>query len=163
MGPKDRIAEFGLLEDWRFRLEISDETAFLPFEAELWFGSTPLRRQQAESRFRHVVNSLGGEISQSSVIPENFYHGGLGADPANRVSELVEQDDSQLIMCEEVMFLRPVGQCSVPATDELADPGDVFLPDKDLTEMGEPIVALFDGLPLTRHIVAGRAFGFGRP
>ena len=120
-GPEDRIAEFGLFEDWRFRLENSDETALLPFEAELWFGSTPLRRQQAEARFRHVVNSFGGEISQICVIPEISYHGVLGQIPANRVSELVEQDDSQLVMCEEVMFLRPVGQCSVPATDELAD------------------------------------------
>ena len=150
-GPEDRIAEFGLFEDWRFRLENSDETALLPFEAELWFGSTPSSRQQAEARFRDVVNSLGGEISQTCVISEISYHGVLGRIPANRVSELVEQDDSQLVMCEEVMFLRPVGQCSVPATDELADPGDVVLPDGDLTEMGEPVVALFDGLPLTGH------------
>ena len=150
-GPEDRLAEFGLFEDWRFRLDNSDQTALLPFEAELWFRSTPLRRQRAEARFRDVVSSLGGEISQSAVIPEISYHGVLGQIPANRVSELVGQDDSQLVMCEEVMFLRPVGQFAVPATDELADPDDVVLPDGDPAEMGEPIVALFDGLPLTGH------------
>ena len=155
-GPQDRLAEFGLFEDWRFRLENSDETALLPFEAELWFGSTPIRRQQAETRFRDVVNSLGGEISQTSVISEISYHGVLGRVPADRVSELVGQDDSQLVMCEEVMFLRPVGQCSVPATDELADQGDVAVPGLSLVEMGEPIVALLDGLPLVGHNLLDR-------
>ena len=150
-GPEDRLAEFGLFEDWRFRVDNSDQTVLLPFEGELWFRTTPLRRQQAEARFRNVVSSLGGEISQSSVIPEISYHAVLGWIPANRVSELIEQDDSQLVLCEEVMFLRPVGQFSVPATDELADPHDVVLPDGDPAEMGEPIVALFDGLPLTGH------------
>ncbi len=150
-GPEDRIAEFGLFEDWRFRLEYADQTALLPFEAELWFRSTPLLRQQAEARFRNVVTSLGGEISDNAVIPEISYHGVLGRIPADRVSELVEQNDSQLVMCEDVMFMRPVGQCSAPATHELADPGDVVLPTEGPTELGEPVVALFDGLPLTGH------------
>ena len=149
--PQDRLAEFGLFDDWSFRLANSDQSALLPFEAELWFRRTALRRQQAEARFRNVVSSLGGEISQSSVIPEISYHAVLGRIPANRVSELVGQDDSQLVMCEEVMFLRPVGQFSVPTTYELADLDDVVLPEGDPTEMGEPIVALFDGLPLTGH------------
>lgn len=150
-GPQDRMAEFGLFENWRFRLENSDETDLLPFEAELWFRNTMLHRRHAEARFRDVVNSLGGGIAKNSVIPEISYHGVLGRIPANRVSELVEQDDSQLIMCEDVMFLRPVGQCSVPATDDLADLGDVVLPGPGLTELGDPVVALFDGLPLTGH------------
>jgi hypothetical protein len=155
-GPEDRLAEFGLFEDWRFRLDNSDQTALLPFEAELWFRSTPLSRQQAEVRFRAVVSSMGGEIFQSSVIPEISYHGVLGRIPANRVSELVGQDDSQLVMCEDAMFLRPVGQFAVPATDELADPDDVVLLDGDPKGMGEPVVALFDGLPLTGHQLLDR-------
>ena len=150
-GPQDRIAEFGLFENWRFRLEHSDETDLLPFEAELWFRNTILHRRQAEARFRDVVNSLDGEIAKNSMIPEISYHGVLGRIPANRVSELVDQLDSQLVMCEDVMFLRPVGQCSVPAADDLADLGDVVLPGLDLTELDDPVVALFDGLPLTGH------------
>ena len=150
-GPQDRIAEFGLYDDWRFRLENSDEASLLPFEAELWFGSTLSRRQQAEARFRRLVNSLGGELSKSSMIPEISYHGVLGSIPAGRISELVEQADSELVMCEDVMFLRPVGQCTVPATGDLAEPGDMVLPSLTLGEMGEPVVALFDGLPLTGH------------
>ena len=150
-GPQDRMAEFGLFENWRFRLENSHETDLLPFEAELWFRNAALRRRQAEARFRYVVNSLGGEIAKNSVVPEISYHGVLGHIPANRVAELVEQDDSQLVMCEDVMFLRPVGQCSVPATDDLADIGDAPLPDTGLAQLDDPVVALFDGLPLAGH------------
>ena len=150
-GPQDRLAAFRLIENWRFRLEYSDDGDFLPFEAELWFRDTSLLRQQAESRFRAVVDSLGGEISRTSMITEISYHGVLGRIPAQSVSELVEQDDSQLVMCEDVMFLRPVGQCSVPATDDLADLDIVGVPALGPKKLGEPVVALFDGLPLTGH------------
>ena len=150
-GPQDRMAEFGLFENWRFRLEHSNETDLLPFEAELWFRDNGLLRRQAEDRFRHVVNSLGGEIAKNSIISEISYHGVLGHIPANRVSELVGQSDSQLVLCEDVMFLRPVGQCSVPASDDLADITDMPLPETGLEQLGAPVVALFDGLPLAGH------------
>lgn len=156
-GPEDRIAEFGLWENWQFRLEHMPGTELLPFEAELWFRESPRSRRQSEARFRDVVNSLGGEISRTSVIPEISYHGVLGKIPAARASQLVDQRDSQLVLCEDVMFLRPVGQCSVPATDDLADPDDLDVAARVSDPLGNPVVALFDGLPLAGHsLLEGR-------
>ncbi len=150
-GPEDRIDETGLLEDWQMRLQYSQGTDLLPFEAELWFKNTAIQRRQAESRFVDLVESLGGEISKRSIISEISYHGLLGRVPVAHVSDLVKQRDSQLILCEDVMFLRPSGQWTVPQIDELAQPDNLDAPDVNAGELGDPVIALLDGLPLTGH------------
>lgn len=114
-GPEDRIAEFGLLENWRFLLEHAKDTDMLPFEADLWFNMTAVRRLQAERRFEHMVLSLGGEIVQRVRIPEISYHGILGRIPAVHASALVAQSRNHvLLLVEDLMFLRPTGQWAVP-------------------------------------------------
>ena len=161
---QDRMGEFGLLENWRFRLEHSQDIETLPFEAELWFKSTPRERRQTESRFVDVVRSLVGEVSGTSVvIPEISYHGILGTIPAGHASELIERgashSDSRLILCDDIMFLRPVGQCSVPATDELAEADSVHQRAGDPLELGAPVLALLDGVPLVGHsLLSGRLY-----
>lgn len=156
-GPEDRMGETGLLDNWRFRLQYSREDDMLPFEAELWFRDTSERRRETESSFVALVESLGGRISRSSIIPEIYYHGLLGSVPASHVSELVERGASQLILCEEVMFLRPAGQWTVPHIAELADADDVHASEVRAGELGHPVVALLDGLPLTGHrLLEGR-------
>ena len=146
---QDRIRETGVFEDWQFRAQHGQEA--VPFEAELWFRGNADRRQQAQSDLRGVIEALGGEVVQQCVIPEVAYHGILGSIPVNRVSEIVAQRDVRLLQCEAIMHLRPVGQCAsrVPQdlseTHALAEGGQLALPD------GEPIVGLFDGLPLTGH------------
>ena len=151
-GPADRLSEFGLLNNWRFRLEHSrDANNSLPFEAELWFKSTQREQREGDARFNSVVQSLGGEILRRSVIPEISYHGVLGRIPANHASELVQHGHSQLVLCEDVMFLRPVGQCSVPTIDGLAARDGMDQSTESASDLGPPVVALLDGLPLTSH------------
>ncbi len=150
-GPDDRINETGLWEDWQMRLQYSDVTDLLPFETELWFKNTASQRRQAESRFVELVESLGGEISRRSVISEISYHGLLGRIPAAHVLRLGERGDSQLILCEDVMFLRPSGQWAAPYIDELAELDSLPLSDVSSGEFGPPVIALLDGLPLVSH------------
>lgn len=150
-GPEDRMAELGLLDNWRFRLEYSSDTDLLPFEAELWFRNTTTSHHEAEARFRATVESLGGVISRSSVIPEISYHGVLGRIPRQQAARLVDHRDSRLALCEDVMFLRPLGQCTVPRTDGLAYAEHTGLANADMVELDEPVAALLDGLPLVGH------------
>ena len=150
-GAEDRMGEFRLFDDWKFRLEHSSESDLLPFEAELWFRDTDARRNQAYSRFSQTVISLGGQISRSSVIPEISYHGVVGQIPVSRVRDLVDQRDSRLVMCEDVMFLRPVGQFAVLPTDDQSYAEDVDFPSGGVVDLGNPVAALFDGFPLTGH------------
>lgn len=161
-GEEDRIRETGLLDDWYARLAEDEWT--VPFEAELWFRGNPTRRRQAQAYLGEVVESLGGSVAQQCVIDEIGYHSVLGNIPSIHVSRLgdmsVQTQGSQstespiikLLRCDEIMYIRPVGQCGILIPEE--DPGAVGTLDDVKTEeriVGEPTVALFDGMPLTGH------------
>ena len=161
-SEEDRIRETGLLEDWEYLLD-SDESV-VPFEAELWFRADPNRQQQAESYLRGIIESLDGEIIQQCVINDIGYHSVLGSVPRTHIPDLLNMvtqiQESQvqepqivrLLRCEAVMYIRPVGQCATPIPEDA--PGTDTLEEtesQDAAPLGEPIVALFDGMPLTGH------------
>ena len=149
---EDRIQETGIWEDWQDRLQFGQET--VPFEAELWFRANDRRREQAEAHLRSVIASLDGEVIQQCVIRDIAYHAVLGRIQRSQIENIVGQPralrDIKLLQCEDVMRLRPVGQCVVhipeaTGTDTLREGPQPKLP------QGDPIVALFDGMPLTGH------------
>ena len=70
-----------------------------------------------------------------------------------RLAEAVEQ----LILAEDVMFLRPTGQWAAPTAEDLAIEEIVDQADAEGRELGSPVVALLDGLPLNGHrLLEGR-------
>jgi len=155
---RDRIRETGVLEDWRFRLEHDQND--VPFEAEFWFRRNAEQRRDAESELREVIKSLRGTVVGQCAIPEVAYHAILGRLPPARVKEVIEDFEAsrsvQLLQCEGVMHFRPVGQCAVPIREDgHAD----FDNEEEIERMigahepsdAPPIVAMFDGLPLTAH------------
>ena len=150
---EDRIRETGLLEDWEDRLESGQE--FVPFEAELWFRNNAARRQQAESYLSSIIESLDGEVVQRCVIPEVAYHAVLGRMPQAYIQEIIAQPDVlenvRLFQCEGIRHIRPVGQCTVLLPEDVVATG---LPGDEEPQdfpVGNPLVALFDGLPLVGH------------
>ena len=157
-GPQDRLAEFGLLDHWRFLLEHAPDNDMLSFEADLWFSGSSARQQQAERRFERVVRSLDGEIVRRALVPEISYHGVLGRIPAVHVAALVEHsNDHVLLLVDDLMFLRPAGQWAVPVVGELSGQEHELQTDIDPADLGSPVLALLDGLPLTGHnLLEGR-------
>lgn len=151
-GAEDRIRDTGLLEDWKYRIEQGQEV--VPFEVELWFRENAGRRRKAEEYLGALLESLGGEVRHPCVIPEIAYHGLLGKIPIAAFSELLAEitrfQDFRLLQCEDIMHIRPVGQCAIRAYEDLAE---LVVSDGRQTGLpeGEPVVALFDGLPLTGH------------
>jgi hypothetical protein len=90
------------------------------------------------------------------VIEGIAYHGLLAELPANAIRAIVENPTTELVKCENVMFFRPVGQMVV---GDKSPEGDVEI--AQIEEMplptGDPVVALFDGVPLANHrLLAGR-------
>ena len=159
-GVEDRIRETGILEDWAARLE--QDQAYVPFEAELWFRKTPLGREQAESQLREVIDSVKGQVVGQCLIPEIGYHALLGRLPRVSVQAIIDDieafRDILLLQCEDLMHVRPVGQCTFPisrteetellAVNEL----DQLVHQRELPK-GEPAIALLDGMPLTGHVL----------
>lgn len=154
-GVQDRLLETGVIETWREDLEYNGERV-IPFEVELWFrGSDELRAASAK-QVTKLVQQEGGRILGQSVIEGIAYHGILAELPAHSIRNIVEHQTTELVKCENIMFFRPVGQMLVG--DEFPE-GDVEI--SKIEEMplptGEPVVALFDGLPLSNHhLLAGR-------
>lgn len=148
---EDRIRETGILEDWEYRVKQGQE--LIPFEAELWFRQQPDRRQQAARYIRNVIEALGGEVVQQCIIPEIAHHGLLGRIPVNQVSKILKHKEVRLLQCEDIMHLRPIGQCAVRVHEDAPETSGVEQPRGSERPQGYPIVALLDGLPLTRHVL----------
>ena len=152
---QDRLLETGVIDIWHEDLEY-DGDRVIPFEAELWFrGSDELRAFSAD-QVTNLVQQAGGRILNQSVIEGIAYHGLLAELPANAIRSIVENPTTELVKCENVMFFRPVGQMVV---GDKSPEGDVEI--AQIEEMplptGDPVVALFDGVPLANHrLLAGR-------
>jgi hypothetical protein len=147
---RDRIRESGVIEDWENR--IAEGQATVPFEAELWFRQSLDQRTAAIHRVSEVIAELGGEVLNSCVIEGIGYHALLGQIPTVRFEEIAELNEIRLLRCEDMMYLRPVGQCSVrTAEDDVTSPLDIEI-ERNLPT-GNPVAALLDGLPLTGHVL----------
>lgn len=150
---EDRIRDTGLLEDWEDRVRHGQE--IVPFEVELWFREDPGRQQQAVAYLANVIDTLSGEIVQQCVIPQIAYHGVLGRIPSGELSGLLSGlsglRNFRLFQCEDIMHLRPVGQCAIRVPENLSDLDATGEDRQTDFPAGEPVVALFDGYPLTGH------------
>jgi len=151
-GPKDRIRDTGLIEDWRDRLEWGSDT--VRAQVELWFrGHAEHRRRQLRELEGYLQRSGGRFVGQSVVIPEIAYHACVVQVPRAVASDLVEHRDVDLLRCEGITFMRPVGQMAVVPVDEEPATGwdEVREPIPPVLQDAEPLVALLDGLPLEGH------------
>jgi len=150
---EDRIRDTGLFEDWQERVNYGQE--IVPFEVELWFRENIDRRRQAQVHLGMILESLGGTVVQQCVIPQIAYHGILGRIPinqfANILSELSKVQNFRLFQCEDIMYVRPLGQCAIQVPEDLSDLKTIDIKRRPSLPQGEPVVALFDGLPLTGH------------
>ena len=152
---QDRLLETGIIDIWREDLEY-DGDRIITFEAELWFRGGDELRAVSASHVTNLVQQAGGRIRSQSVIEGIAYHGLLAELPAHAIRAIVESPTTELVKCENVMFFRPVGQMVV---GDKSPEGDVEI--AQIEEMpqptGEPVVALFDGVPLANHrLLAGR-------
>ena len=148
-GVQDRIEETGVLDAWREDLGYDGKRP-IRFEVELWFRGTDNKRQDAQRQVQTLIRGVGGSVIGSCIIADIAYHALLAEIPANTAQQIVDHPDVDLIKCDSVMFLRPVGQMATGKTlveGELSDHeiGEAELP------TGAPVVAILDGLPLANH------------
>ncbi|ODS56526.1 MAG: hypothetical protein ABS36_08720 [Acidobacteria bacterium SCN 69-37] len=147
-GPEDRISAETLAY---MRAEHEREPARpVRTEIELWFRRTPERRQQSAREFRAAVEAVGGTVLHEAELEPIAYHGMLVDIPAGAVADLIAGQRPAFALADDVMFLRPQTVLSVDAAPETSDPppdaGDHPRP-----QATDPLVALFDGVPVQAH------------
>lgn len=151
----DRLLETGAMDDW-----IRDLKEFgnrpVRFEVEMWFRDGTGRRSSREMVVTDLIRKEGGRVLAQSVIEEIAYHGLLAELPAMSIQNIVDSQETELVKCEDIMFIRSAGQ--VVFGDRLTE-GDISAHVEETFPQptGEPTVALFDGVPLANHsLLAGR-------
>jgi hypothetical protein len=152
-GVEDRLAETGAIEDWKDNIARGQST--VRFEAELWFRDNPQDRTRCQTYYSSIIQREGGRLVTSAVIPEIAYHAILAEVPIASVQNIIDSNYTELICCDNIMFIRPTGQLGAvrPNYDALVEiEGREGSPPE-----GDPVVALLDGLPLeNHHLLRGR-------
>jgi hypothetical protein len=148
-GAHDRLFETGVLKDWQDRVEHNAE--LIPCEVELWYRADNRRRSISQERVTSIVQSLQGVVRGGTIIEEIGYHALLVHLPIGAIQPLLAEawQDSSLIQCEQIQYFRAAGQMAgiIDEGDRTIDEGHI----EPRIALNEPVVALFDGLPLQGH------------
>lgn len=152
-GINERFHATGLVQYWQESLQIFPDRP-VRFEVELWYKNNPLTRKKIATKIISMIEDLGGRVISQAVIDEIAYHAILGELPAEKIEQILQDDDVELLKCDNVMFLRPTGQMIADdQIDELEvldeERGDV-LEEVEFLE-NDPVVAILDGMPIENH------------
>ena len=159
-GPQDRVQPIDasqLAEE----IEGRGDADPVRLEIELIFRANAAAGARSEDEVRAAIVARGGRIVSRARINDIAYHAMLVDLPVWAVRQIIDQSVEGIAGLEPVMHIRPQ---SVATSIETADAepsaggiaGDVPL--------GEPILALLDGVPvaahplLTRHVTLDDAF-----
>ena len=112
--------------------------------------SKPRCGDAAIRRVADVVAEAGGAIIDHSVIEEIGYEGALIDLPAGEIARLAEREEVDLVVCDDIMFLRPQSLADVPAPGDETKP-EAAIADEQPAEL-PPVAALFDGVPVQNHV-----------
>lgn len=146
-GPADRLSE-ETISRWREEIE-HDPGEMRRIEVELWFRESAKSRAAAIRRVAEVVAGAGGRIVHHGAIEEIGYEAVLTDVPAAEITRLAEREEVHLVICDDIMFLRPQSSTDVPEPDDEMEP-DWEVPGEEPADL-PPIAALLDGVPVQNH------------
>lgn len=141
-GPQDRVADLDLevlLE------EASSGNSFVTLELELVFRDAG---EQTEAQAIQAINGVGGEVIARSRIEGAAYHALLCRVPAAALKATLDRQGAGLSGEESVFQIRPQSILNFTPIDEVETATFFGAP---TVPIGEPIAAIFDAVPLSRH------------
>jgi hypothetical protein len=147
---EDRIRETGLLDLWKDELEIKKGTSSkISFEIELWYRNDPNSRNQAETNIQRLISEEGGNTIKTCMINEIGFHAIKAKIPTESIQKVIKCEYTQLFKSNDVMFFRPACQ-STAGTYPDGETDDYLSGEQPV---GEPVVAILDGLPFVNHLL----------
>jgi len=143
----DRLKDTGILEYWEEELEIKKGTASkISFEVELWYRRSINRRKEALENLKELIHDENGNVIATCEIDSIRFHSLKAELPSESIEKILNHEHTKLFTSHDVMFFRPMGQCVVEKYPD-GETGD-FLKG---TTSGEPVAAIFDGVPFANH------------
>ncbi|MDR2466993.1 MAG: S8 family peptidase [Prevotellaceae bacterium] len=146
---QDRFKESNILRIWNESLQI-DPDRIVRFEVELWYRSSMDHRIQSYSSVAQLISGAGGRVVTSCDIPEIHYHAILAELPASGIRNILSNRNTALLRCENIMYFRPSGQVAVD-TSSVEEAQSLEIASASSLPAGNPIVAVLDGYPLSKH------------
>ena len=148
-GPADRLSD-ETISRWREEIE-RDPGQVRRIEIEMWFRDRGDRRDAAFRRVAEAVAQAGGDIVDHAVIEEIGYEGALIDVPEAEMARLADREEIHLVVCDDIMFLRPQSSADVPAPGRESE-SETEIPDAVPAAL-PPVAALLDGVPVQNHVL----------
>ncbi|QEE27315.1 S8 family peptidase [Terriglobus albidus] len=147
-GPTDRVSPEAI-SIWREEI-VSNPRRPVRIEIELWFKEARGDREAASSDVTALITQAEGRILQEIIVEEIAYHGMLVELPVGEIENLIAHRNVALAIDDDVMFLRPQSVLQGPFEMEAStfeEEGERIVD----TRIGNPVAALFDGVPMQAH------------
>lgn len=146
-GPNDRVHP----SEQTFLAAIIDgleDRQLVRIEVELVFRSNDPAAQESEADAAGAITARGGVIVSRARLPDIAYHALLADVPVWAVREIIERRIEGIAGLESVMHIRPQSEAT---SVEIGDPVESPIADAVERALGEPILALLDGVPVSGH------------
>lgn len=145
-GPEDRVSpeEADILAR---ELERHGEDEPLVLEIELVFRKHRETAQASEAEVATAVRGHDGRLIFRSRRESIGYHALLVELPASAVRAIIARMPDSIAGCEPVMHIRPQSILSGITVADVEAPS----PAPEVGNLGQPILALLDGVPVVRH------------
>lgn len=154
-GPEDRLSDEAI-SVWRDEIAASLGDV-RRLEIELWHSTSPQRRKETVRHFSEAVTEAGGTVIHSTVIDAIRYSAALVDLPMREMRRLIARKEVHLLICDEVMFLRPQSSVDIPEVPVEESETTTRLPLPVPAEALPPVAALLDGVPIQNHaLLRGR-------
>ena len=144
---QDRLKDTGIINYWNDEIKLKKGTASkIVFEIELWYRNDEAKRMEAENNIRKMIYEDNGIIVTTCLIKEIRFHAIKAELPPESIEKIINSEYTSVFSCNDIMFFRPVCQCNVNVYPDGAE--KEF---KSGRVEGEPIIAIFDGVPFSNH------------
>jgi hypothetical protein len=145
---KDRVTDTGILDYWREEVECKRGTSsFIAFEIEFSYEENDLGRRQRQQHVEELVAREEGRVIAVCDLKEIHFHAIKVELPVANIERVLGEDYSALFQDGGILFFRPSPQCAV---ESFADGMAEELPPSPAPD-ADPVVAVLDGLPFSRH------------
>jgi hypothetical protein len=146
-GPLDRVNR----HDAGFLAQAIDglnEDDLVRLEVELVYRASEAAAAESEADVRRAIRAHGGTVISRARISEIAYHALLADLPVRAVREIIDRRLDGIAGLEPVLHIRPQ---SAPTTIEIAEAQREEAGVPAPGPLGEPILALLDGVPVAAH------------
>jgi hypothetical protein len=127
------------------------------FEIEFAYPEGQERRDRAVEEVKNLISVAGGEIVSGSILDLRSirYLACLADAPISVFEDLTSSTQIRFLKASHVLFFRPPGQAMVSSGEN--ETIEIIDAPQESESFGDPMVAVFDGLPLENHeLLQGR-------